>query len=333
MPDIKTKDVVLGTIKTVDRSALAGQRMKDAYVHARNKAEQSVSSSESNSEEYAADRISENTADVAREAVHQMDTFGQRVVGQTVSKPQTPPTQAACFAQSAQQPHQTTDGAGSVISPNTSVSKQTYIRRKRLKSVQAAKQAKQTTSQVPLQQLSPTKHTIKDSSVFAGHSIKTAEISGKTIKQRLGAAGRTIKTATHTVNTAEQTGSAVIKTTEVAFRMGQKTAIESARATQRIRATAKAAASTAKALAASTAKAVRAVIAAAQELTTALVAGGGTVVVLVVIMIVMCFTGMMLASDEDDTEILPISEEVMAYEPIIQQYAREHGIGDYVLLI
>ena len=52
MPDIKTKDVVLGTIKTVDRSALAGQRMKDAYVHARNKAEQSVSSSESNSEEY-----------------------------------------------------------------------------------------------------------------------------------------------------------------------------------------------------------------------------------------------------------------------------------------
>lgn len=51
MPDIKTKDVVLGTIKTIDRSALAGQRMKDAYVQARNKAEHSVSSSESNSEE------------------------------------------------------------------------------------------------------------------------------------------------------------------------------------------------------------------------------------------------------------------------------------------
>ena len=80
MPDIKTKDVVLGTIKTVDRSALAGQRMKDAYVHARSKAEQSVSSSESNSEEYAANRISEATADIAREAVHQVDTLGQRIV-------------------------------------------------------------------------------------------------------------------------------------------------------------------------------------------------------------------------------------------------------------
>ena len=333
MPDIKTKDVVLGTIKTVDRSALAGQRMKDAYVRARNKAEQSVSSSESNSEEYAADRISEATAGIAHEAVHQTDTLGQRIVGQTVSKPQTPSTRVESFAQNAQQPHQTTDGAGSAISPDTAASKQTYIRKKRLKSVQAAEQSKKTTLQFPIQQPAPTKPTINDASSVASQSIKTAENSGNVIKKSADAAGRTIKTATHTISTAEQTGSATIKTTEAAFRMGQRTAIESARATQRIRATAKSVASTAKALAEATAKAVRAVIAAAQELTTALAAGGGTVVVLVVIMIVICFTGMMLASDEDDTEILPISEEVMAYEPIIQQYAREHGIGDYVLLI
>ena len=332
MPDIKTKDVVLGTIKTVDRSALAGQRMKDAYVHARNKAEQSVSSSESNSEEYAADRISEATADIAREAVHQMDTLGQQIIRHTVSKSQTAPIQAESFTQNAQQPHQTTDGAGSVISPDTAASKQTYIRRKRLKSVQAAEQSKKTTLQFP-KQPTPTKPTIKDASSVASQSIKTAENSGNVIKKSADAAGRTIKTAAHTIKSVEQTGSAAIKTAEVSFHMGQRAAIESARATQRIRAAAKAAASTAKALAAATAKAVRAVIAAAQELTTALAAGGGTVVVLVVIMIVMCFAGMMLASDEDDTEILPISEEVMAYEPIIQQYAREHGIGDYVLLI
>ena len=333
MPDIKTKDVVLGTIKTVDRSALAGQRMKDAYVHARNKAEQNVSSSESNSEEYAADRISETTAEVAREAVHQMDTLGQRIVGQTVSKPQTPPTQAESFTQNAQQPHQTTDGAGSVSPPDTAASKQTYIRRKRLKSVQTAEQSKKTTLQFPKQQPAPTKLTIADASTVASQSIKTAENSGKVIKQSADAAGKTIKTAAHTINSVEQTSSAAIKTAEVSFHMGQRAAIESARATQRIRAAAKAAASTAKALAAATAKALRAVIAAAQELTTVLAAGGGTVVILVVIMIVMCFAGMMLASDEDDTEILPISEEVMAYQPIIQQYAREHGIGDYVLLI
>ena len=241
------------------------------------------------------------------------------------------PALTGLFRQS--EPHQTTDGAGSVISPDTAASKQTYIRRKRLKSEQAAEQSKETTLQFPIQQPTPTKPTIKDASSVASQSIKTAENSGNVIKKSADAAGKTIKTAAHTINSVEQTGIATIKTAEVSFHMGQRAAIESARATQRILAAAKSAASTAKALAAATAKAIRAVIAAAQELTTALAAGGGTVVVLVVIMIVMCFAGMMLASDEDDTEILPISEEVMAYEPIIQQYAREHGIGDYVLLI
>lgn len=37
MPDIKTRDVVSSTIKTIDRSALAGQRMKDAYVQAKDR--------------------------------------------------------------------------------------------------------------------------------------------------------------------------------------------------------------------------------------------------------------------------------------------------------
>ena len=127
MPDIKTKDVVLRTIKTVDRSAVAGQRMKDAYVYAKSKAEQSVSSSEGNSEEYAADRMNEVATEVAHEAVHEVNTLGQRIVRQTVSKPQTAPIQAESFTQNAQQPHQTTDGAGSVISPDTAASMNGFI--------------------------------------------------------------------------------------------------------------------------------------------------------------------------------------------------------------
>ena len=340
MPDIKTKDVVLGTIKTVDRSALAGQRMKDAYVQARNKAEHSVSSSESNSEEYAADRMSEAATEVTHEAVHQVNTLGQRIASKAVSMPQTTPTQAASFTQNAQQPHQTTDGASSVLSINNPATqqkqpspKQTFIRRQQVKSAKAVKQAQTIPSQAPSQPAAPVKPAIKDASLFAGHSITTAEEGGQTIKQSAGAVGRTIKTANHAVNTTEQTGYAAIKTVQTAFYMGQRKAIESAKTGQRIRAAAKAAASTAKALATATAKAVKAVIASAKELTMALMAGGSTILILVVVMIVMCFAGMMLASDEDDTEILPISAEVLAYEPIIQQYAREHGIGDYVLLI
>lgn len=31
MPDIKTRDVVKGTVKAIDKSAVAAERMKDAY--------------------------------------------------------------------------------------------------------------------------------------------------------------------------------------------------------------------------------------------------------------------------------------------------------------
>ena len=37
MPDIKTKNVVKGTVKTIDKSAVAAERMKDAYIAQRTK--------------------------------------------------------------------------------------------------------------------------------------------------------------------------------------------------------------------------------------------------------------------------------------------------------
>jgi hypothetical protein len=174
----------------------------------------------------------------------------------------------------------------------------------------------------------------------AAKTIKTVERTSKSIKQSarsvgqntIKAPGKTIKTVSSTVKSVEQVGSASVKTAQATFSVPQKTAIESAKTTQRIRAAAKATATTVKALAAAAAKAAKAIIAAVQELITA-IAAGGWVALLVIILVVMCFAGFMFASDEDDTEILPVSEEVKAYEPLIQQYAREHGIGDYVLLI
>ena len=80
MPDIKTREVVSGTIKAVDRSTLAGQRMKDAYVQAKDKAEHSIYSSESNSEEYASERITDGASTVVHEAVHQVDVQGHRII-------------------------------------------------------------------------------------------------------------------------------------------------------------------------------------------------------------------------------------------------------------
>lgn len=138
MPDIKTKDVVSGTIKAVDRSALAGQRMKDAYVQAKDKAEHSVYSSESNSEEYASERITDGASTVAREAIHQVDVQGHRIMQgaqkqiakhqemrqfqqATPENPQTAPNMPNTEhkAPNAQQPHRVSpDGA---VTPTNNV--------------------------------------------------------------------------------------------------------------------------------------------------------------------------------------------------------------------
>ena len=67
MPDIKTRDVVKGTVKVIDKSAVAAERMKDAYVRTKDKAEHGVFAAESSPEEYAADWTIVNKVDRRRE--------------------------------------------------------------------------------------------------------------------------------------------------------------------------------------------------------------------------------------------------------------------------
>ena len=71
--EIKTRDVVKGTIKTLDKAAVAGERMKQAYARTKDKAEHGVYAAESAPEEYAADRVSGGVETAAYEAAHQLD--------------------------------------------------------------------------------------------------------------------------------------------------------------------------------------------------------------------------------------------------------------------
>ena len=367
--DIKTKDVLQNTIKTVDRTALAGQRMKDAYIQTKHKAEHSVYSSESNTEEYAADQMTDAASTVTHEAVHQVDVQGHKIIQgarqklqqRQIQKVQQPtqdspqpspdapapdapqPVQNANIPQ-AQQSHRASPDGTVPLKQEAIRNQQITTAKADLKAKRASKQIMTSATKIPQTNDIPTAPRQRNipgiGHTPANKTIKTVERTGEAIKQTARSAGRTtiktpgktIKTANSTVKSVEQAGTASVKTAQATFKAAQKTAIESAKTAQRIRAAAKTVATTAKALAAAAAKAAKAIIAAAQELITA-IAAGGWVALLVIVLVVMCFAGFMFASDEDDTEILPVTEEVKAYEPLIQQYAREHGIGDYVLLI
>lgn len=371
MPDIKTRDVVSGTIKTIDRSALAGQRMKDAYVQAKDKAEHSVYSSESTSEEYASERITDGVSTVARESVHQVDVQGHRIIHgeqKQIAKhqeirqsqqaapenPQPPPNtpRTEQNAPNAQQPHRVSpDGAvssgmgrHSEAGAGTPISKQEAVCNQQITSAKAELRAKRASQRFTAPNTPPTLSSGTPSGGIptpATKDIKLVERTNGTIKQALHttenitikASERTIKTAGSTVKTVEHMGGTAIKSTQAAAETAQKTAVIAAKNAHRSHVAAKAAATVARKAADYTARAAKAIAQAMQELISVVAAGGGTVLILVIVLIVMCFAGMMLASDEDDTEILPVSGEVKAYEPIIQKYAKEHGIPDYVLLI
>lgn len=377
MPDIKTRDVVSGTIKTIDRSTLAGQRMKDAYVQAKDKAEHSVYSSESTSEEYASERIMDGASTVAREAVHQVDVQGHRIIQgaqrkftqqqenpqpqqsqpqSTSGSPQSSPnTHASISPQQvqnspgtenihhAQQPHRVSpDGAASSgmgghseVGSGTSIPKQESVRNQQIASAKAELRVKRSS-----QQTSPSVPQFsREGKVSRSHRVSTAKntSASQTVKSveniTIKTSQRTIKTASSTVKTVEHMGGTAIKSTQAAAETAQKTAVIAAKTAYRSHIAAKLAATVARNAAAYTARAAKAIAQAMQELISVVAAGGGTVLILVIVLVVMCFAGMMLASDENDMEILPVSEEVKAYEPIIQKYAKEHGIPDYVLLI
>ena len=83
MPDIKTRDAVNGTVKVIGKSAVAAERMKDAYVRTKDKAEHGIFAAESSPEEYAADRTLTGTETAAHEAVHGLDKAGRKGIKTT----------------------------------------------------------------------------------------------------------------------------------------------------------------------------------------------------------------------------------------------------------
>ena len=83
MADIKTRDAVKGMIKTLDKAAVASERMKSAYAKTKEKAEEGYFSEESSPSEYAGNRLSSSAERVTKEGIHQFDRQGRKGVRET----------------------------------------------------------------------------------------------------------------------------------------------------------------------------------------------------------------------------------------------------------
>lgn len=76
MPDIKTKEVVKGTVKTLDRASTVAQHVKSAYVRTREDAESTVSADEHSAAGYGAARVQNAAVRTGKETAHQLKKHG-----------------------------------------------------------------------------------------------------------------------------------------------------------------------------------------------------------------------------------------------------------------
>ena len=177
-------------------------------------------------------------------------------------------------------------------------------------------------------------------------AIRTLEKPEKMVKQSATSAGKkniklagkeAAKTTQRSVKTAEHTARASIKTSQQTAKAAQKTAQAtvkaSRKAAQAAKKAAKATADTVKATAKATVATVKAIIAGTKALVAAIAAGGWIAVLIIMIVVLFGAAVAMFGGESDSNSYTPVSAEVEAYEPIIQKYAKEYGIPEYVELI
>ena len=314
MADIKTRDAVKGTIKTIDKAAIASERMKSAYAKTKDKAEQGYYAEEGSATEYASDKVSYVADRIKDEGIHQFNKHGQKSVQTTKEN---------------------------IVKAKDKIAN---FKTKRAMKAAEQKQAQAASEQVgsAARQGTTSRSVVSD---VPAQTIRTKRQAEKTIKQSARSTGKTVKTAAKGtvksaekgVKTAQATSKAAIKTTDASVKTAQTAAKASAKATQRAaqaaKVTAKATAEATKAAVKATISAVKTIIAGTKTLISAIIAGGWIAVVIILIVVLFGCAVSLFGGGSDSNSYTPVSAEVEAYEPLIQKYAKQYDIPEYVELI
>ena len=317
MADIKTRDAVKGTTKVLDKAAIAGERMRSAYAGIKDKADQGYDAEENSPTEYASDKVSHTLGRIKDERIHRFNKQGQKSVQTTRENIGKAKDKIADFkAKRAKK----------------AAEQKTVRNREEQNVMRAMEQGSFQELQGTAIRPSVSAATVKTEApqTAANSLIKTRQQGKKAIKTT---AKGTVKATEKGVKTARATSKTVIKTTEQTAKAAQKTAKASAKtaqkAAQAAKATAKATAEATKATIAT----VKAIITGTQALISALIAGGWVAIVIILIVVLFGCAVFLFGGGNESTSYTPVSAEVKAYEPLIQKYAKQYGIPEYVELI
>ena len=204
MPDIKTRDVVKGTVKAIDKSAVAAERMKDAYVRTKDTADHSVFAAESSPEEYAADRTLSGTETAAYEAAHGLDKAGRK--GVKTTKENISKAKDYFQRRKTDLPRKQAQNAMQRVRHSADATQKT------IKTVErSGKTIKQTAKFTGKAAVKTTQKTIKTAEQTARTTIKTTQAAAKTAQKTAQATAKAAKTAAQTARAAAKATAAGIK--------------------------------------------------------------------------------------------------------------------------
>ena len=306
MADIKTRDTVKGTIKTLDKAAIAGQKIKQAYIATKDKAEHSVNAKENTAEEYAADKTEAGIDEIAHKGAYAFNKAGRKGVQETKKNIQSAKDGIQRFKQQRAE-------------------KSINVQRAQGRTTTVGSSSAQTQTSSAIKTLEKPEKMVKQSATSAGKkNIKLAS------KEAAKTTQRSVKTAEHTakasIKTSQQTAKAAQKTAQATVKASQKAA-------QAAKAPAKATANAVKAAAKATIATVKAIIAGTKALVAAIAAGGWIAVVIIMIVVLLGSAVAMFGGGSESNTYTQVSAEVEAYDPLIRQYAKQYGIPEYVELI
>ena len=306
MADIKIRDTVKGTIKALDKAAIAGQKMKQAYIATKDKAEHSVNAKENTAEEYAADKTEAKIDEIAHKGAYAFNKAGRKGVQETKKNIQSAKDGIQRFKQQRAE-------------------KSINVQRAQGRTTTVGSSSAQTQTSSAIKTLKKPEKMVKQSATSAGKkNIKLAS------KEAAKTTQRSVKTAEHTakasIKTSQQTAKAAQKTAQATVKASQKAA-------QAAKATAKATANAVKAAAKATIATVKAIIAGTKALVAAIAAGGWIAVVIIMIVVLLGSAVAMFGGGSESNTYTQVSAEVEAYDPLIRQYAKQYGIPEYVELI
>jgi hypothetical protein len=324
MADIKTRDAVRGTIKTLDKAAIASERMKSAYVGVKERTEQGANVEEDSPSEYASDKVFHTMEHIKSKGVRQFNRQGQESVqitreniGKARDKIDDFKVKQAKKAAWQKKTQEAAEQVGAQIHFGT-------VRRPSVSDISVQTEVSQIEASPMIKTRQKGKKTIKTTARNADKAIKSA-------------AKGTVKTTGKGVKTAQTTSKSAIKTTEETVKAAQRAAKASAKATHKAahaaKFTAKTTGEATKAAVKASISAIRGIIAGTKALISAVIAGSWIAFLIIVVVVLLGCAVSLFGGGSDSNAYTPVSAEVQAYEPLIQKYAKQHGIPEYVELV